>query len=147
MKAALEASADATRLVSIAHAASNDGTGIIAALSFTALAGGLLANTPPAQTDGDTTNGHYITAADEYTFVEAQETGGTGRTVTVDFSPYYAPLVDVPGDVTSIPANATRLLGPFLASAFHQNASRDVYFTPSVSTTVKFRAYRLVRPT
>lgn len=145
VKSALEANADATRLITIALAAANDGTGVVTALTLTALAGGSLATTPPSLTDGDATNGHFITAADDLTFVEVVSSDASSRTVTVEFSPHYAPLVDVPGDVTTIPAGATRLLGPFSPSAFHQNAARDVYFTPSISSTLDFRAYRVVR--
>lgn len=145
VKAAVEAHSDATRLVTVANAAANDGTGVVAALALTALAGGSLATVPPTPTDGDSVNGHYITAADELTYLEVVSTDASSRNVTIEFSPYYAPLVDVPGEVIAIAAGATRLLGPFSPSAFHQNASRDIYFTPSVSTTIDFRAYRLVR--
>lgn len=145
VKAALEANADATRLVSVAHAASNDGTGIVTALSFTALAGGSLAVAQPALTDGDATNGHYITGNDGLTVVEIVSSDGSARTVSVEYSPYYTPLADIAAEVVSIPAGATRILPPFSNGAFDQNAARDVYFTPSISTTLKFRAYRVVR--
>ncbi len=147
VKSALESNADSLRLVTIAHAASNDGTGVVTALTLTALAGGSLAIAQPALTDGDTTNGHYITGNDELVVVEVVSSDASARTVTVEYSPHYAPVTDIPGEVVSIPASATRLLGPFGAGAFEQNASREVYFTPSVSTTLKFRAYRVVRPT
>lgn len=143
--AALQANSDAMRLVDVALAAGNDGSGIVAALALTALAGGSLATAPPAQVDGDTTNGHYITANDGQTVVEVVSSDGSTRTVSIDYSPFYAPLTDVAAEVVSIPAGATRQLGPFSASAFNQNGAGDVHFTPSVATTLKFRAYKVAR--
>ncbi len=147
VKAALEANADATRLVSIAHSGADTGAGIVAALAFTALAGGNLSVVQPALTDGDTTNGHYITANDGLTVIEVVSSDGSSRTVSVEYSPYYTPLADIAAEIVTVAAGATRVIGPFSAGAFDQNASRDVYFTPSVSTTLDFRAYRLVRAT
>lgn len=144
---ALQSNSDVQRLIDVANAASNDGTGVVTALSLTALSGGRLSTAQPALTNGDATNGHYITGADEYTVVEVVSSDASDRTVTVEFSPHYGALVDVPGSAETIPAGATRTLGPFEAAAFHQNASRDVYFTPSVANTLDFRAYRTVRPT
>jgi hypothetical protein len=145
VKAALEANSDATRLVSLAHAASNDGTGIVTALTFTALAGGNLSTLQPALTDGDATNGHYITGNDGLTVIEVVSSDGSTRTVSVEYSPYYTPLADVAAEVVSIAAGATRIIGPFSNGAFDQNAARDVYFTPSISSTIDFRAYRVTR--
>lgn len=145
VKAALEANPDVNRLITIANAASNDGTGVVAALSITALAGGSLATTPPTQVDGDATNGHYFTGNDGLTEIEVVSSDGSSRTVSVFYSPYYAPIATVAAQVETIPAGATRKLGPFLSSAFDQNQTQDVYFTPSVSTTLKFRAYKMVR--
>lgn len=145
VKAALEANSDATRLIIVAHAASNDGTGVVTALSFTALAGGNLSTLQPALTDGDTTNGHYITGNDGLTVIEVVSTDASTRTVSIEYSPYYTPLADVAAEVVSVAASATRIIGPFSNAAFDQNAAREVYFTPSVSTTLDFRAYRVVR--
>lgn len=144
IKTALEADADATRLVSIAHAASNDGTGVVAALALTALAGGGLAVTPPTQVDGSAVDGHYFTGNDGKVVLEVVSSDAAVRTVSIAYSPHYSPLVDIPDEVVSIPIGATRYLGPFLNSAFDQNAARDVYFSPSVATTLKFRAYKVV---
>lgn len=47
IKAAIEASAAATALVTVAHAAANDGSGVVIALAATALTGGL-GGLPPA---------------------------------------------------------------------------------------------------
>jgi len=77
--------------------------------------------------------------------IEVVSTDALARTVSVLYSPYYTPLAAIAAEVVAIAALATRIIGPFSAGAFDQNASRDVYFTPSVSTTLDFRAYRLVR--
>lgn len=147
VKAAVDANSDASRLVTIANAAANDGTGIVVALALTALAGGALEVTPPTEVDGDTTNGHYLRGNDGLAWLEARETGGVSRTVTIEYGPLYAPLVDVAGTVVTVPANATRLIPLTDVAAYNQNVAGDVYFTPSVSTTVKFRSYKLVRVT
>lgn len=144
IKTAIDASPDASRLVSVANAAGNDGSGVVAALALTALSGGGLAVTPPTQTDGDATNGHYLRGSDGLVELEATETGGAAQTVTIEFSPVYASLVKVTSEVVTIPASSTRYI-PLSVAAFNQNALGDVYFVPSVATTVKFRAYRAVR--
>ncbi len=145
--AALQANADVQRLVTVALATGNTGAGIVAALAFTALAGGNLSVVQPALTDGDATNGHYITANDGLTVIEVVSTDASARTVSVEYSPYYTPLADIAAETVTVAAGATRVIGPFSAGAFDQNASRDVYFTPSISATLDFRAYRLVRAT
>lgn len=145
VKSAIEAVASG--LVTIAHAASNDGTGIVAALSLTALTGGALQLTPPTQTNGDATNGHYFTGNDGLTFLEVVSSDAGAQTVTIKYSPFYAPVATVADQSESIPAGATRILGPFANGAFDQNSAKDVYFAPSVATNLKFRAYRVVKAT
>lgn len=143
--AALQANADVQRLVTVALATGNTGAGIVAALAFTALAGGNLSVAQPALTDGDATNGHYITANDGLTVIEVVSSDGSARTVSVSYSPYYTPLAAIAAEVVPVAAGATRIIGPFSAGAFDQNARQDVHFTPSVSTTLKFRALRVSR--
>ena len=75
--------------------------------------------TPAAQTDADATNDHYFINAD----------GLTVSALTI-----------------TIPAGVTRVCGPFRVATFKQNASYHLYLDPSVSTTLKFRAYRLPEP-
>lgn len=145
IKAALEASTDATALITVAHAAANDGTGIVAAFAMTALAAGSFANTQPALTNGDATNGHYITGNDGQVIIEVVSSDGSSRTVTLNYAPTIVPGVTVAADVITVAAGATVLLGPFPARLFNQNAAKDVYFTPSVSSTVDFRAYRVTK--
>jgi hypothetical protein len=145
IKSALDANFDVTRLITVAHAASNDGTGVVAAMSITALAGGSLQVTPPTQINGDATNGHYFTANDGLTTLEVVSSDAGAQTVSILYSPYYAPIATVASQVESVPAGATRRIGPFLSTAFDQNSTNDVYFNCSVSTNLKFRAYTTVR--
>lgn len=53
VKAALEADADAMRLISVAHKAANDGTGLVTAMAASPLAGGLASQTVDVQTLAD----------------------------------------------------------------------------------------------
>jgi hypothetical protein len=97
--------------------------------------------------NGDTTNGHYFTDNDGLVFLEVVSSDASPQTVSIEYAPTYAPLTALSAETVSIPAGGTRLIGPFAPTAFNQNASKDVYFAPSVSTTLKFRAYRTVKAT
>lgn len=144
---ALGNSVDASALISASLASANDGTGVVAAFSFTALAGGSWAQTPPAQTAGDATNDHYFTGNDGNVFVEVENANGSSQTVTVHYAPSALPGATVAADTITIPTGETRYLGPFSPSKFNQNQAKDVYLDPSVATDVKFRALRIVRAT
>jgi hypothetical protein len=103
--------------------------------------------TPPAQVDADATNKHYFTGNDGRVYLEIVSSDGAQQTVTVKAAPTFTADGLTVGDlVITIPAGATRRAGPFRVSTFKQNASADVYFDPSVSTTLKFRAWRLPLP-
>ncbi len=147
VKYAVDAKADAAALVTVANAASNDGTGVVAAFAFTNLAGGSWATTPPTQVVADSANDHYFTGNDGQVELEVVSTDAGAQTVTLKYNPLLAPGVTVADAVESIAAGVTRRLGPFSTREFNQNASADVYFDPSVSTTLQFRAYRIVRAT
>lgn len=135
----------ASRLVEVEVASSNTGAGIVTALSFTALSGGAYGVTSPALTNGDATNDHYLTGNDGFVELEVVSTDAGAQTVTV----HYAALADVPGtpEVIPVAAGATMILGPFSPGLFNQNGDGDVYFDPSVSSTLDFRARRVVRAT
>lgn len=140
---ALQGNADASALVAVALATSNNGTGIVAALSATALAGGGLGITQPALVDGDVTNKNYLTANAGDVILECVSSDGSSRTVTFQYAPNAAGgTAAVAGTAETVAAGATRVFGPFAAARFNQNAAGDVYFDPSVSTTLKFRSYR-----
>ncbi len=144
--AAIQGNQDAATLISAALAPSNDGSGVVAAMAATALTGGSLGVSQPAQVNADATNKHYLTGNDGQVVLEVVSTDAASQTVTVQLAPAAAGgVAAVPGQAETIPAGATRILGPFAKSKFDQNAAGDVHFDPSVSTTLKFRAYRVAK--
>lgn len=99
---------------------------------------------PITQTTADSTNKHYFINSDGLVFLEIVSTDAGSQTVTVEASPTFtADGLTVSGLVITVAAGATALAGPFKVSTFKQNSSYDVYVDPSVSTTLKFRAWRL----
>lgn len=135
----------ASQLVTVALAASNDGTGVVTAMAITALSGGALQTTPPSQTNSDATNDHYFTGNDGSVFIEVFNNNAAQKYVDVLYSPTYAPIATVAAQREQVPAGATRLLGPFEDGAFNQNGDGHVYFDPELSTDLKFRVYKVVR--
>lgn len=144
VKTALDANPDVKKLITTALAASNDGTGVVAAFSFTNLAAGALGITEPALTNGDATNDHYFTGNDGHVVLEVVSSDGGAQTVTFHLNPLLVPGIAPQSVVESIPAGATKRLGPFSQARYNQNAAKDVYFDPSVSNTLDFRACRLL---
>lgn len=142
---AVQANADAAQLVSIANASGNDGTGLVTALAETFLAGGSLQTTPPSQVNSDATNNHYFTGNDSKTVLEVFNNNVAAKWVRVRFGRGVgmAYLSATPYHQESIPAAATRYLGPFEAGTFDQNNARDVYFDAELATDLKFRVYRM----
>jgi hypothetical protein len=63
----------------------------------------------------------------------------------VHYSPRLAAGAVVPSYAQAVAAGATVRMGPFSQAYFNQNSARDVYFDPSVSTTLKFRAFRVAK--
>jgi hypothetical protein len=99
---------------------------------------------PIAQTTADATNKHYFVNSDALVFLEIVSSDGSSQTVTVEASPTFtADGLTVSGLVITVGAGATVLAGPFKVSTFKQDSSYHVYVDPSVSTTLKFRAWRL----
>lgn len=145
VKAALEANSDAAALFSIAHSGSDTGAGIVVAFALTAFAGGLIGITPVTATDGDATNKNSFTGNDGQVYLECVSTDGSSRTVTFYYAPGLAPGVTVATSAETIAAGATKVFGPFAKRTYDQNSSGDIYFDPSVSTTLKFRCYRLTK--
>jgi hypothetical protein len=143
IKAAVEAEPDAALLVTVAHAGGNDGTGVVTALTATNLTGGSLGIAPPTATNGDATNDHYFTGNDGQIYLEVVSTDAGPQTVTVHYSPNLAQGVIIASYAESVAAGATRRMGPFSQRLFNQNGDRDVYFDPSVATTLKFRAFKV----
>lgn len=152
LKAAVEANLDAQALVTVAHAGSDDGTGLVIALTATNLSGGEWAKTLPAVTNGDSTNKHYFTGNDGRVILQVVSSDAGAQTVTIKRSPILQGGVPASDEVVSVAAGATRELGPFSESEFNQNkrtstGGGDVYFDPSVSNTLDFRAYRVTQVT
>lgn len=134
----------ASRLVSVALASSNDGTGVVTALSFTALTGGEFGVVQPSATASDATNDHYLTDNEGTTLIVAVNGSASSKTVTI----HYAALADIPGEaeVVTIAAGVTKLLGPFAPAKFNQNGDGDVYFDPSAADAAfTFRAEKVAR--
>lgn len=144
---AIQSSSDAAALVDVANASANDGTGIVTALTATNLSGGEWAKTLPAVTNGDATNDHYFTGNDGKVILQVVSSDAGAQTVTVKRSPFLQGGVPASDEVVSVAAGATRELGPFATSEFNQNRAGDVYFDPSVSNTLDFRAYRVTQAT
>ena len=146
--AAIVALVDAAQLVDVENAPANDGTGLVTALAATALAGGAYGISQPALTNGDATNDHYLTGNDGDVILEVVSTDAGAQTVTLHYAARaLGGGVTTTPEVYSVAAGATRILGPFPTALFNQNAAGDVYFDPSVSSTLDFRAYRVARAT
>lgn len=146
---AIAANADANRLVDVANASSNDGTGVVTALTATNLSGGSYGQALPSVTNGDATNNHYFTGNDGQVVLQVVSSDAGAQTVTVGRSPIIGGRAGNPptDEVVDVAAGATVEVGPFPTSEFNQNSSGDVYFDPSVSNTLDFRAYRVARAT
>jgi len=97
----------------------------------------------PAQTNGDHTNNHYF-ANDGRTFLEVVSSDAGSQTVAFEIP---TPSSGTDGQsVTSlsvtVAAGATRYVGPFPTAIYNQT-DQTVFVDPSVSTTLKFRAYKI----
>lgn len=147
VKAKIETNSNANTLVSIALAASNDGTGVVTALSSTPLASGALGVAQPSQTNSDATNDMYLTSNDGLVLLEVYNANASSQTVQFELAPGVARGLSLTSayQTETITASATRVLGPFAPAMFNQNANGDVFFNPSVTTDLKFRAYKAVR--
>lgn len=102
---------------------------------------------PPAQTDADATNDHYIAENDGRVLIEIQNTAGSSGTVDIEPNPALsADGLTVAALTITIPATSTRVCGPFRQQTFKQDAVGMLHLNPSVSTTLKFRVYELPAP-
>ena len=99
---------------------------------------------PITQTTSDSTNKHQFTN-DGNVYLEIVSTDAGSQTVTVKVSPTFtADGLTVSDLVITVAAGATRLAGPFKQRTFQQDATGLTYVDPSVSTNLKFRAWRLL---
>lgn len=106
------------------------------------------ATAQPSQTTADATNNHYVAAADWISgdlLIEIVSTDGSSRTVTVVANPDLS--VDgltVSNRTLTIPAGTTQYFSGFRPRSHKQAVDANrLYLNPSVSTTLKFRAYRV----
>lgn len=101
----------------------------------------------PSQVTADATNNHYFTGNDGNVLLEIVSTDGGAQTVEVVTSPtLFTDGLTVTNLAIPVAAGATVYAGPFRVVTFSQNATNDVWLNPSVSTTLKFRCYRLPSP-
>ena len=100
---------------------------------------------PGTQHDADATNDHYIADNDGRIFLEIVSSSGSDQTVTVE-TPIIQDGLQLDDLVIDVPAGDTILAGPFSTSTFNQRETalaNQVFVNPSVSTTLKFRAYKV----
>ncbi len=99
---------------------------------------------PGTQHDADSVANHYIANNDGHIYLEIVSSDGSTQTVTVE-TPIVQDDLQLEDLVISVPAGATRLAGPFAITTFNQEGddANNVFIDPSVSTTLKFRAYRV----
>lgn len=93
---------------------------------------------PPAQTDGDASNNMEFTN-DGNTFLEVVSSDAGAQSVTILVAEEVDGLA-VTSRSVAVAAGASVLIGPFTA-VYNQTGTKLVYVNPSVSTTLKFRAY------
>lgn len=104
---------------------------------------------PISQTTADASNNHYVAGNDGAVYLEIVSTDAGTQTVAIVANPdLVSDSLTVSNLTLSIAAGATKLCGPFKTKTFKQAADNDyMYVNPSVSTTLKFRAYRLTNVT
>lgn len=101
----------------------------------------------PAQEPSDATNDHFIAENAGDVLLEIENENVASKTVEIVPNPTLsADGLPVGNLVLTIPAGETWLFGPFRQTTFKQDASGMLYINPEISTDLKFRAYRLPRP-
>lgn len=95
----------------------------------------------PAQTNGDLSLGNYF-LNDGTTIVEIVSSDAGSQSVVFQTSKTVDGYALADQSVT-MAAGATKYVGPFGTGTFNQTGGTQVYVDPSVSTTLKFRAYTL----
>jgi hypothetical protein len=104
--------------------------------------------TQPAVQNSDPTNDHYIesTDADDTWWIEANNTSGTTRTITVTANPSLSSDGLTVSDYSNtITTGVVELMGPFKLGTFKQTAdSNRVYVNVDGSAAdVLFRVYKI----
>jgi hypothetical protein len=96
---------------------------------------------PAGFTAGDAANDHVIQGNDGLVFLEAVNTGGGPLDITVE-TPGNVSGLAVADLVVTVPAAATRLIGPFPPATFNQGGTSDVYVSVTAGTW-NLRAYHI----
>jgi hypothetical protein len=102
----------------------------------------------PAQVTADATNDHYISATDFANGdleIEIESTDAAPQTVEIVANPdLNVDGLTVSNLTVSIPAGAIRRVAQLRYRSFRQPSDQNrMHLNPSVSTTLKFRAYRV----
>lgn len=103
-----------------------------------------------AQVTGDATNDHYIAENDGRVYLEIENENVGSQTVDIEANPSPGGTFDglaIEPLTLTIPAGQTFLFGPFRPYTFQQDSDGMMHVNPSVSTDLKFRAFRLPSPT
>lgn len=102
---------------------------------------------PPAQVSSDDSDNHYVAENDGRVFLEVENEGVTSHVVEVlPSSTLTADGLTIGNLQVSIPAGATRLIGPFRMTTFKQDSDGMLHVDVSVDTDLKLRAYQLPNP-
>ncbi len=94
---------------------------------------------PPAQTDADAANMHSL-VNDGRTTIEIVSSDAADQTVDFEIPSGAVDGQPVTPKTVNVPAGETRIAGPFPRGVYNQ-VGGELWFNPSVSTTLKFRAY------
>jgi hypothetical protein len=98
------------------------------------------------QTVADATNDMYIESNDGRVFIEIENENAGSQTVEVEPNPVPGGQFDglsIENLVLTIPASQTLMFGPFREYTFAQDSAGMMHLNPSISTDIKFRAFRL----
>lgn len=100
---------------------------------------------PPAQTDADAASDHFIDANDGRIVLEIESSDGADQTVEFEIPSGGVDDQPVTPRTVTIPDGETRWVGPFPRSVYNQPNPdlNKIFINPSVSTTLKFRAYKI----
>jgi hypothetical protein len=141
---ALEGTTDAKKLIDTTFSGADTGAGLVTAFSIQSLAGGAFELTPPAETNGDATNGHLITGNAGLDHIEVRNNGVSSRTLTLYYAASALVGVTIANVSITVPAGETRRVCDLAPNLFNQNDEGDVYFDVS-HADLKLRAYRGVQ--
>lgn len=97
---------------------------------------------PGGYSFSDVISKHSIENLDQRTAIEVVSIDGSPQTVTIITS-YVQEDLNLEDRVVTIPAGGTKYIGPFPKYIYNHGIT-TIYLDPSVSGTLKFRAFRLI---